>query len=279
MPKRVALVIGSGSVKCAAAIGLQNVLQREGIEISLLVGCSGGSLYAAAMALGLDGRTIADMTTRLWTREITKKRSWRSLLAVVLPGVFGFDERWGMLDDALVMERLQAAFAGRTFADARIPLYVAATDLMTGDQVVLSQGSLVDALRASIAMPYIFTPHKVDDRLLVDGYLSDPLPVGVAVREGADVIVALGFDSPYQTRINSLPRFAMQLSSIMANNLYKSNYAFHSLAHHGEVIAIVPEFKERIRLFDTGKIPAIIAEGEKATEAQLPYLRRLLAGM
>jgi len=154
MSKRVALVIGSGSVKCAAAIGLQNVLQRAGIEISLLVGCSGGSLYAAAMALGLDAQTIADMTSRLWTREITKKRSWRSLLAVVLPGVFGFDERWGMLDDALVMERLRAAFAGRTFADAKIPLYVAATDLMTGDQIVLSQGSLVDALRASIAMPY-----------------------------------------------------------------------------------------------------------------------------
>lgn len=277
MTKQVALVIGSGSVKCAAAIGLLNVLHREGIELDMVVGCSGGSIYAAVMALGLEAKTITEMTSRLWTSEITKKRSLRSMLAVVLPSVFGFDEKWGMLDDALVMQRLEAAFGERTFADVKTPLYVAATDFMTGDQVVMSSGKLVDALRASIAMPYIFTPHKVDGKLLVDGYLSDPLPVGVAIKQGANVIVAMGFDSPYQSRINSLPRFSMQISSIMSNNLFKSNYAFHSMAHHSEVLAIVPEFKERIRLFDTEKIPYIIEEGERATEAQLPYLRRLLA--
>ncbi len=277
MTKQVALVIGSGSVKCAAAIGLLNVLHREGIELDMVVGCSGGSIYAAVMALGLEAKTITEMTSRLWTSEITKKRSLRSMLAVVLPSVFGFDEKWGMLDDALVMQRLKAAFGERTFADVKTPLYVTATDFMTGDQVVMSSGKLVDALRASIAMPYIFTPHKVDGKLLVDGYLSDPLPVGVAIKQGANVIVAMGFDSPYQSRINSLPRFSMQISSIMSNNLFKSNYAFHSMAHHSEVLAIVPEFKERIRLFDTEKIPYIIEEGERATEAQLPYLRRLLA--
>lgn len=277
MTKQVALVIGSGSVKCAAAIGLLNVLRREGIELDMVVGCSGGSIYAAVMALGLDAKTITEMTSRLWTSEITRKRSLRSMLAVVLPSVFGFDETWGMLDDVLVMQRLKAAFGDKTFADVKTPLYVAATDFRTGDQVVMSSGRLVDALRASIAMPYIFTPHKVDGKLLVDGYLSDPLPVGVAIKQGANVIVAMGFDSPYQSRINSLPRFSMQISSIMSNNLFKSNYAFHSMAHHSEVLAIVPEFKERIRLFDTEKIPYIIAEGERATEAQLPYLRRLLA--
>lgn len=277
MTKQVALVIGSGSVKCAAAIGLLNVLRREGIELDRVVGCSGGSIYAAVMALGLDAKTITEMTSRLWTSEITRKRSLRSMLAVVLPGVFGFDETWGMLDDVLVMQRLKAAFGDKTFADVKTPLYIAATDFMTGDQVVMSSGKLVDALRASIAMPYIFTPHKVDGKLLVDGYLSDPLPVGVAIKQGANVIVAMGFDSPYQSRINSLPRFSMQISSIMSNNLFKSNYAFHSMAHHSEVLAIVPEFKERIRLFDTEKIPYIIEEGERATEAQLPYLRRLLA--
>lgn len=110
----------------------------------------------------------------------------------------------------------------------------------------------------------------------MDGFLSDPLPVGVAIREGADVIIAMGFESPAQTHINSIGRFAFQYSAIMNNNLLKSRFAFHNLAHHSEIIPMIPEFRERIRLFDTGKIPYIIEEGERAAEAQLPYLRELL---
>lgn len=275
-PKRIALVIGSGSVKCAAAIGLQNVLQRHGFKLSLVVGCSGGSMYAACLALGWEAATITEITKRLWTEEITQQRDTLALFKVVLPQVFGFNESFGMLQDRLIMQRLQTAYGERTFADTQIPLYITATDFMTGEQVILSEGKIREAIRGSIAMPYIFTPHKVNDRLLVDGYLSDPMPVGTAIREGADVIVAMGFDSPYQHRINSLQRFSSQVSSIMANNLFKANFAFHSMAHHGEVISIIPEFKERIRLFDTEKIPMIIEEGERATEAQIPYLKRLM---
>src|SRR5690606_33880258 len=133
-------------------------------------------------------------------------------------------------------------------------------------QVILSSGSVVDAVRASIALPFAFAPWRIGERLLVDGFLSDPLPVGVAIRNGADVIVAAGFESPYQSTIHSPGRFAFQLSAIMSNNLLKSNFAFHSLAHHSEVIPIIPRFTQRVRLFDTEKMPYIIEEGERATE-------------
>ena len=272
---RTALVIGSGSVKCAAAIGLLKVLQREGIGLDRVVGCSGGSIYATAIALGLPPDTIAEMTARLWTREITSRRRRRAWLQIMLPGPFGFDERFGMVDDTLVMKRLRAAFGEQTFADCQIPLSITATDFDDGAQVVLTSGSLVDAIRGSIAIPYIFAPHPVGEHLLVDGYLSDPMPVGVAIKEGADVIIAMGFDSPYQSRVNSLFRYTFQISSIMSNNLFNANYAFHNLAHHSEVIPIIPHFEERIRLFDTAKIPQIVEAGERATEEQLPYLHRL----
>ena len=91
---------------------------------------------------------------------------------------------------------------------------------------MLTSGSLVDAIRGSIAIPYIFAPHAVGERLLVDGYLSDPMPVGVAIKEGADIIIAMGFDSPYQSRVNSLFRYTFQISSIMANNLFNKNFPF-----------------------------------------------------
>jgi len=277
-PRGVALVIGSGSVKCAAALGLQRVLAREGIRVDMVVGCSGGSIYAGLLAAGFDTAQSIDMTRRLWTREITARRHTPSLLKALFPGLLRFSEDFGLKDDALVMKRLRDVFGAMTIETMPTPLHLTATDFGNGAQVVLSRGSVVDAIRASIAIPFIFRPWKVDGRLLIDGFMSDPLPVGVAIREGADVIIAMGFESPYQSSIRSPARFSFQLSSIMTNNLLKSRFAFHNLAHHAEVIPVIPQFSQRIRLFDTDKIPMIIEEGERAAEEQLPYLRRLLGG-
>jgi len=274
--RRIALVIGAGSVKCAAALGLQKVLDREGIGVDLVVGCSGGSMYATFIALGINVQTAEEMTRRLWTSELTKRRHYPSLLRAMLPQIFPFRESFGLVDDRLILDRLQTAFGTRTFEDARIPLYLTATDFHNGEQVVFSSGKLVDAIRASIAIPYVFRPWPIDGRLFVDGFLTDPMPVGVAIKHGANVIVTLGFESPYQKRTTSVLRFAFQLSSIMSNNLLRANYAFHNLAHHTEILPIIPQFRESIRLFDTHKIPYVIEEGERAAEQQLPYLRRLL---
>lgn len=275
--RRVALVIGSGSVKCAAALGVKQVLDREGIGVDLLVGCSGGSLFAALLAAGHDARSGVEMTRRLWTRELTSRPDRRSLAALLLPRLFGFSREFGLRDDRLVLARLKEVFGGMTFENARLPLFVTATDFENGEQVVVSSGPVVDALRASIAIPFVFKPWRVAGRLCTDGFLSDPLPVGVAVREGADVVIAVGFDSPYQERVDGAGRFAFQLSSIMTNNLLRAAFAFHQLAHHDEIIPIVPRFQERIRLFDIGKIDMIVEDGARAAEAQVPYLRRLLA--
>jgi len=124
---------------------------------------------------------------------------------------------------------------------------------------------------------FAFPPVRIGERLLVDGYLADPLPVSVAMKHGARVIVAVGFESPYQEEIPSAARFAFQLSAIMSNNLLKSRFSFHSVAHHSEVIAIIPQFQQRVRLFDTAKVPYIVEEGARAAREQLPYLHELLA--
>lgn len=273
----VALVIGSGGIKCAAAIGLQRCLRQEEIPLDLLVGCSGGAIYAAAMALGHDPASAAAMTTTLWTREITAAPDRRAMWRMAFPRLLGFTERFGLKRDTMVNARIRDAFGDATFNDCRIPLYITATDFRTGEQVTISEGRIADAVRASIAIPFAFAPWEVNGRLCVDGFLSDPLPVGVAIREGAHVIIAMGFESPNQERISTGGRFAFQLSTIMTNNLLKASFAFHGLAHHSEVIAVIPQFSQRIRLFDTGKVPLLIDEGEAAMREQLPYLRRLLA--
>ena len=112
--------------------------------------------------------------------------------------------------------------------------------------------------------------------MLLDGCLSDPLPVDVAIREGADVILAMGFESPYPRRIKSATRYAFQVNSVYTNNLLRANYSFHNLAHHAEIIPVLPEFDRPIRLFDTDQFPYVIEQGMRATEAQLDYLHRML---
>ena len=273
---RVAVVVGSGSVKCAAAIGLWRVLQRAGIGVDLLVGCSGGAVFAGLLALGHAPDEAESIARHCFTRDATSRRDRGALWRAVLPRVFGFGERWGLRDDRPLLAALRRAFGDRTFADARTPLLVTATDFHTGAQVVLSDGPLVDAVRASVAIPFAFAPWPSGGRLLVDGFLSDPLPVGVAVREGAHVIIAMGFESPYQPAVRSVGRFAFQVSSIMTNNLLRASFAFHGSVHHGEVIPIIPRFTRRVGLFDTAMIPYVVEEGERAAEEQLPYLQRLL---
>jgi len=274
----VSLVIGSGSVKCAAAIGVVKALTEEGIGIERIVGCSAGAIFAAVVALGYDAKESMEATSRLWTKELTAKRNNRGMLSALAPRLFGFRaESFGLRADGPKDRLLRSFFGDRRIEDASIPLHITATDFANGELVDIHRGSIVDAIRASVALPFAFAPVRMDGKLLVDGYLADPLPVSVAIKHGARVIIAVGFESPYQERIGSAGRFAFQLSAIMSNNLLKSRFSFHSIAHHSEVIAIIPEFSQRIRLFDTEKVPYIIDEGEKCARAQLPYLRELLA--
>jgi NTE family protein len=153
---------------------------------------------------------------------------------------------------------------------------VTATDFHSGEQMVFGSGTVVDAIRASIAMPFIFKPWEIGGRLYVDGFVSDPLPVNVAIAEGIEIILAMGFESPHHQEVRSPVRFAFQLSSIMTNNLMRSRYALHHLARYSEVIPVMPEFHQHVGLFDTPKIPYIIAEGERAAERALPRLHAML---
>ncbi|MBI3157992.1 MAG: patatin-like phospholipase family protein [Chloroflexi bacterium] len=272
--KKVSIVIGSGGIKCAAAIGLVKVLEAEGIPIDLVVGCSGGSMYAALIAAGVTAEAMQERTLFLWTSEIMK--DYTSNLKATQDGSLRFNERSGLVDDSVMNERLHAAFDEYRFEGLARPLRLVATDLMRGERVVLEKGSLFDAVRASLAIPLIFPPWEVNGQLLVDGAAVDPLPVDVAIQEGAEVIIAMGFMLSNRGRMRSMTAVQQQLNNIYMNNLLKATYAFYNLAHHAEIFPILPDFEEPLGMFDTDKLPDIIARGEAAARAELPRIVRLL---
>ncbi len=252
-------------------------MSAAGIGIERVVGCSAGAIFGAVVALGYSADEAASAAARLWTRELTGRRDTLGLLRVLLPRLLRFDAAsFGLRDDTRIRASLREFFGERCIEDTPIPLHITATDFANGELVELDRGSIAQAIRASLSLPFAFRPVSLDGRLLVDGYLADPLPVSVAIKHGARVIVAVGFESPFQERVDSAGRYAFQISSIASNNLLKARFAFHGIAHHAELITIIPEFRQRVRLFDTAQIPYVIDEGERAALEQLPYLRALL---
>lgn len=272
--RRITLVIGSGGIKCAAAVGLWRVLQNEGISVDNVVGCSGGSLYGALIANGTGLDEMQKLSSLLWTKDIMQ--GYTENLKASKDGTLRFNERSGLVDDSVLNENLRKVYGEWKFSDLKLPFKVVATDLLTAEKVILSEGGLVDAIRASVAIPIIFPPWEVNGSLLLDGAASDPLPIDVAIQDGADIIIAMGFTLDYRARFRSMTAVQEQLNSIYMNNILNATYAFYNLAHHAEIFPIIPDFDGTLSMFDVDKIPDIIARGEQAARKQMPHIKRLM---
>jgi NTE family protein len=272
----VAVVLGSGGLKCAAAIGLWKVLERAGISPGLYVGCSGGSIYAAGMALGMSAAEGEEYTRTLWERGLRTGIRYSALAKLLLPGGRRRLETFGLLDDRPAQEVFRTLYGERTFDDVRTPLTLVGTDLHSGERVLIGEGRIRDAVRASVALPLLLAPWRVGGRLLVDGGGTDPLPISVAIREGADLIIAIGFESPLQARLDTIRGLVSQTSCIAMNALTRSTFSFYNAVHHAEIVPVLPTFEGAVSLRDAARVPYLIEQGERAAEEALPHIQRSL---
>lgn len=266
---QLALVLGSGGVRSAAAIGVQAVLVRAGLQIDMVVGCSSGALFGAAIAMGLRSAEALRLSTDLWTEELTQQRRWRAYVQMLMPQLARFDEDFALRDDALIMQRLEKAFGGIQFEDLPVPLRVVTTDAATGATVVLDRGALVPALRASIALPLIFPGVTIDGRRLIDGVISDPLPVAAAT--DAHAVVALGFEGRMPWRIDRMSRMVGRTTTAMINNLQRARLDAARSAGRN-LVCLDVAVDRRIGLWETSAISVLFDAGQRAAEEQLPQI-------
>ena len=270
---QLALVLGSGGVRSIAALGVAEVLWREGIAPDLIVGCSAGAIFGALISLGHSAPEAVNIATTLWTAEVTKKHRWRAIPQMLWPKLSKFDADFSLRDDRLIRNRLERAFGEVKLEDLRLPLRVTATDAVSGDAIVIRSGRIIDALRASIAMPFMFAPHFIEGQRVIDGFVSDPLPVSAA--QDANAVLALGFDAPMPKQVNGPSRLLAQVTSAMTNNLMRARLAAAESAGM-RLLRIEPTLERRIGLFDTEAMPYLVNEGRKATELALPKIYMLL---
>jgi NTE family protein len=179
-------VLAGGGSLGAVQVGMLAELAAAGERPDLIVGVSAGAINAAFFAHEPSARTI-DRMAGLW-RSITTRQvlgiSWRSVL-----GVLGLRDH---IASAAGLRRLLAEQLGyRDFAAASVPLHIVCADLLTGQEVVVSTGPVIEAVLASAAIPGVFPPVRVDDRLLVDGAVAANTPIATAIRLGATRLIVL----------------------------------------------------------------------------------------
>ena len=266
---RLALVLGSGGVRSAAAIGIAEVLEGAGISPDLIVGCSSGALYGAAIAMGMS--RIKALT--LWSTELTEQRRWRAYAELLAPRLFGFGAHFSLRDAGRISARIRQGFGGWKLESLRTPLRIVTTDAATGESVVLTHGSLDDALYASVALPFVFPSISIGGRRLADGVLSNPLPVSVA--SDAHVTIALGFRGVMPRRIDRPGRLLAQVTTTMINNLQQAHVQAAQAAGH-RVLSLELDLDARIGLWQASAIPRIYEAGRRAAQLRLAEIVALL---
>jgi NTE family protein len=272
---RIALVLGSGGVRSAAAIGIAEVLNSAALIPELVVGCSSGALFGALVAMQMPPEQALKLAVGLWSQDLTTQRRWRAYFELLMPRLAGFDAGFGLRDSTLIATRITQAFGVRRIEGLPTRLRVVATDASSGQRVVLDSGSLVDALRASMAVPFIFPAVEVGGRRLIDGVISDPLPASAASE--ADVVITLGFEGAMPRSVDRPSRLIGQVSTALMNNLMQARLdAARAL---GQVlIPIHLPLDRRVGLWETAAMPHIYRLGRQAALDALPAIRDALLG-
>jgi len=274
---KVGLALSGGGARALAHIGVLKVLEREGIPVDLLAGTSMGGIIAAGYAAGLAAETMAEEACRMGHLRKMVKLLDRSLLNGV--GLFGGQK---------VQQYLASHLGDITFDELPIPLALVAVDLEGGQEVILRSGSVVEALRATISVPGVFTPFRLDGHLLVDGGVLNNLPADVVRRMGADVVIgvdssSLDFGEPSPLLKADGQRFPLTQIPLIIEALRRTvaimeaSICAQKLAEARPEVLIRPSLDDDITIFGGFfRAAECIAAGEEAAQAALPHIREQL---
>ncbi len=256
-PTRWALALSGGAARGIAHAGVLKVLEEEGLRPDLIVGTSAGALAGAFLAAG-----VSAARTAMWAEALR----WSNLARPAI-------NRLGLLTNDRLGELLERALPARTFDELGIPFACMATDLNTSEPVILSEGDLNSAIRASCAIPGLFVPVERDGQLLIDGGVSANVPTAAPRSLGADLVVAVDVNGAYHR--SEPPRHMLAIIV----------HAFFSLSRAAELadgatadLLISPDVAA-IGYDQLHRATELIAAGEAATRAAIPALRRLLLGI
>ncbi len=181
---KIGLALGAGAARGWTHLGIIERLEALGIKIDIVTGCSIGAYVGAAYASG----NLSKL--KEWAFDLSE---WQVLRLLGI-GI----SRGGLASGQQVFQLLEDEFSATHFADMRLPFAVTASDLYSGREVVFQEGRVVDAVRASCAIPALFAPVYHEGRWLVDGAVVNPVPVNLCRRLGADFVIAVNLSADFR---------------------------------------------------------------------------------
>lgn len=250
----VALVLGSGGARGYAHIGVLEALEQQGVKPDFIVGTSAGSIVGALYASGKTAEQLHQIALDLRVNDVRDFKVGKQ----------------GFFDGKKVEEYINKLVDGQSLESLKIPMYVVATQLKSGEKVIFNQGNTGLAVRASVTIPSMFAPTLIAGKEYVDGGLVSPVPVNIARDLGADVVIAVDIlAQPKYTETTNMWGLFNQNINIMQNTL-----AAEELKNADVVIQ--PDLREKLHIFDMKGRETTMHAGEIATQLKMKQIKVVL---
>lgn len=259
--RKIGLALGAGSARGLAHIGVLKVLVREHIPVDMVAGTSAGALIGGMFASGKTPEEIESIVRDL----ISKRYSFFTDLG--LP-------RSGLIRGKRIRDTLKLIHGDLDFNDLELPFACMATDINTGEAVMVAEGSVLDAVLASSTLPVLMNTVKWNGRYLVDGAMVNPIPVNAVKEMGADFVIAVNVSSDGLTKTETDK--APGLFKIAINTLHISTSQSLRSSLNGADVAIQPHLAN-LGHFEFQRIDECIEIGIKTTEDMMPKIKEKLA--
>ena len=287
--KRIGLALGGGGARGLAHIGVLRVLEKEEIPIHLIAGTSIGALVGGAYASGINPDELQKKVEEYLSSTEFRSSAMKAFEAAHAKGEVGLAQRIqtylrnhfyliqamfkpGILSNEDFQSTIDYFIPDIQVEETRIPFRAMATDLVSGEQITFSKGSLRQAVMASCAVPGAIAPLKEGERLLSDGGIICSVPSSAARQEGADIVIAVVVDRGIGSEeLRSVVDVYLRVSEIMGERLKQYDLADADVVIRPEVGDLHwSSFSQAMNLID---------EGEKAAREKLDDIRRLMPGI
>ena len=282
---KIAVVLSGGSAFGIAHAGVLKKIEEAGIPIDMILGTSMGSIVGGLYASGYSPDAMQELISNIdWNtlfmdqKELPENMFERSVSSKYALRI-GFDSKGPNIGQGLLEgQNILAFFTSRTihmatmprFDEYPVPYRAVAANILTGDKIVFTQGSIAEAMRSSMSIPVLFMPYDYQGQLLVDGGIVDNLPVDVAKHMGADIVIAVvsrGKAPDTLDELNSSVEIGSQTGNIFLMQNMKPNIEAADLV-------ITPDLSN-FTTASYAKAKEIIAQGEMAGDAAMPQLKAL----
>lgn len=248
--KKIGLALGGGVVLGAAHVGVLKAINELGIQVDYIAGTSIGAFVAALYAFGKPWYDLEKIAVDL---------EWIDTASLAL-------SQYGLLSNEKLGEIVRNLIGDVGFHEAKIPLGMVASDVVNGERMMLTEGSVADAVMASSCIPGIFKPVNIRGEMLIDGGLLENVPIMVASEMGAEIIIAVDLFTASHSH-----RTPDNLIDLLLNTYYSAmRNAARPYNEYADVL-ITPDLSE-FNLVNTDQIPAIIQTGYLAALEKLAPL-------